>query len=50
MTLVTGVFFCVIYFMPAFGPKFNLPIIIFIPLGLVLYGASRCVLQTINRE
>lgn len=40
MTLVTGVFFCVIYFMPTFGIEFSLPIIIFIPLGLILYGIS----------
>lgn len=40
MTLVTGVFFCVIYFMPTFGIEFSLPNIIFIPLGLILYGIS----------
>src|SRR5690625_1397829 len=40
MTLVIGVFFCVIYFMPAFGIEFSIPTIIFIPLGLVLYGVS----------
>lgn len=40
MTLVIGVFFCIYYFMPSFGAEFSLPILVFIPIGIVLYGIS----------
>lgn len=39
-TLVIGLFFCIIYFMPEFGPPFNLPTITFAGIGIALYGLS----------
>lgn len=40
MTLVTGLFFCVVYFMPSFGMTFTLPTVIFIPIGIGTYLIS----------
>lgn len=40
ITIPFGIFLCVIYFMPTFGLEFILPTLLFIPIGLVLYGIS----------
>lgn len=40
MCVLIGLFITVIYFMPAFGLEFSVPNLLFIPIGLVLYGIS----------
>lgn len=40
MTLVTSLFVALYFFMPSFGRTFDVPVILFIPIGLVLYGIS----------
>lgn len=40
MMIIISLLICVIYFMPTFGVTFSFPTVIFIPIGLVLYGIS----------